>query len=139
MLRAACHCTAIRIEVATAPEWVVDCNCSLCRRYGALWAYYKGGGATLVRGEGETDAYVQGKRWFEFHRCKHCGCITHHTDLRVQPPRIRGVNARMMPWLDPKSVRLQHSDNGHTGFFWTRIPDLFQKGEQPPPESDGWR
>jgi hypothetical protein len=28
-------------------------------------------------------------------------------------------------------VRLQHTDNGHTGLFWTRSPDKFQPGEQP--------
>jgi hypothetical protein len=104
-----------------------------------LWAYYKGGGATLVRGEGETDVYTWGARRFGFHRCKHCGCVTHHTDLRSGAPRIRAVNVRMMPALDPKSVRLQHTDNGHSGFFWTRAPDTFQKGEQAPPDSDGWR
>ena len=41
--------------------------------------------------------------------------------------------------LDPASVRLQHTDNAHTGFFWTRAPDTFQPGEQSPVESDGSR
>ena len=34
-----CHCGAVRFEV-DAPEWVMDCNCSHCRLYGGLWAYY---------------------------------------------------------------------------------------------------
>ena len=25
-----------------APAWVLDCNCTICRRYGALWSYYRG-------------------------------------------------------------------------------------------------
>ena len=38
-MRGACHCEAVRFEIAEPPEWVLDCNCTLCRRYGALWAY----------------------------------------------------------------------------------------------------
>jgi hypothetical protein len=37
MIRAACHCTAVRFEIAEPPEWVLDCNCTICRRYGGLW------------------------------------------------------------------------------------------------------
>ena len=30
----------MRIEAPSAPEWVASCNCSICRRTGALVAYY---------------------------------------------------------------------------------------------------
>jgi hypothetical protein len=68
--------------------------------------------------------------------------MTHHTALDVDPPRIRAVNARMIPTLDPVSVRLQHTDNSHTGFFWTRPADKFEPGGEPkmePPGPDDWR
>jgi hypothetical protein len=142
MIKAACHCTAIRFAIARAPKWVVDCNCTLCRRYGALWAYCKTGDVVFVAGEGDTDAYEWGAGKFAFHRCKHCGCLTHHTALDVDPPRIRAVNARIIPTLDPTRVNLQHTDNGHTGFFWTRAPDKFEPGGEPtmaPPGSYDWR
>ena len=142
MIRAACHCTAVRMEIDRAPRRVVDCNCTLCRRYGALWAYYKPGEVVIVRGAEDTETYVWAKRRFAFHRCKHCGCLTHHTALDADPPRIRAVNARMIPTLDPASVRLQHTDNSHTGFFWTRTPDHFEPGGEPkmaPPSADDWR
>jgi len=58
MIEAACHCTAIRLDIARAPKRVVDCNCTLCRRYGALWAYYEPGEVVFVAGDGETDRYV---------------------------------------------------------------------------------
>jgi len=41
MIEASCHCGAVRIEVPSAPETVTSCNCSICRRYGVLWAYYQ--------------------------------------------------------------------------------------------------
>ena len=142
MIKAACHCTAVRFEIDEAPNRVVDCNCSLCRRYGALWAYYNPGKVRIVRGTEDTEAYVWSKREFAFHRCKVCGCTTHHTALGTDPPRIRAVNARMIPTLDPRVVRLQHTDNSHTGFFWTRAPDHFEPDGEPkmaPPGPDDWR
>ena len=35
---ASCHCGACILAVAVAPVEVTDCNCSICRRYGVLWA-----------------------------------------------------------------------------------------------------
>ena len=39
---AACHCKAISITVSHLPEYLNACQCSICRRYSAAWAYYKG-------------------------------------------------------------------------------------------------
>ena len=142
MIRAACHCTAVRFEIETAPVWAVDCNCTLCRRYGAIWAYYKPGEVKIVQGADDTVAYTWGDKALAFHHCKICGCLTHHTVVGSAPLHIRGVNARMMPTLDPTTVRLQQTDNSHTGFFWTKLTDKFQPGGQPmmpPPGPADWR
>jgi hypothetical protein len=44
----------------------VDCNCTLCRRYGAIWAYYKPGEVKIVQGGDSTVAYVWGNKWLAF-------------------------------------------------------------------------
>jgi len=142
MIRAACHCTAVRLEVADLPDWVLECNCTLCRRYGAIWAYPEAGKVKVVRGDDATETYVWGDRMLAFHRCKACGCVTHFAALDTSPPRIYGLNARMIPTLDPASVRLLQIDNGHSGFFWTRsanppLPSRHPKLERPGP--DDWR
>jgi hypothetical protein len=142
MIRAACHCTAVRLEVADLPDWVLDCNCTLCRRYGAIWAYPEAGKVKVVRGDDATETYVWGDRMLAFHRCKACGCVTHFAALDTSPPRIYGLNARMIPTLDPARVRLLQIDNGHSGFFWTRsanppLPSRHPKLERPGP--DDWR
>ena len=41
MLIATCHCAAVKVEVPRRPRRLTECNCSICRRYGTLWAYYK--------------------------------------------------------------------------------------------------
>jgi hypothetical protein len=142
MIRAACHCTAVRLEIAEAPSWILDCNCTLCRRYGALWAYYQPDEVKVVRGADATDTYLWGDKMLAFHRCKECGCIMHMIALDADPPRIYGINARMIPTLDPARVRLQQIDNGHTGFFWSKsdqppVPSRHPKME--PPGPDDWR
>jgi hypothetical protein len=142
MVRAACHCTAVRFEVTELPNWVLDCNCTLCRRYGAIWAYPEAGKVKFVSGADATDTYVWGDRELAFHRCKECGCVTHMTALDANPPRIYGINTRLIPTLDPASVRLRQKDNGHTGFFWTRSdasPESSQHPKMPPPGPDDWR
>ena len=80
MIRAACHCGAVRFEIAEPPEWVLDCNCTLCRRYGALWSYYHPpdhAKLLLKPDPAATEIYLWADRALAFHRCKICGCATH--------------------------------------------------------------
>ena len=39
MLHASCHCGAVQTEVSRKPQSLTECTCSICRRYGARWAY----------------------------------------------------------------------------------------------------
>jgi hypothetical protein len=92
---ASCHCGAVRLEVETPPKTVTDCNCSICRRYGALWAYYSLNQVRIAAASGATDTYSWDDRSIEFHRCKICGCITHWVSVDKNVDRM-GVNARLM-------------------------------------------
>ncbi len=95
MIVASCHCGAVSLEVAAAPVEVTDCNCSICRRYGVLWAYYPLADVRVVPEGVETDLYCWDDRSIAFHRCRVCGCVTHWAP--VGPGRDRmGVNARLM-------------------------------------------
>ncbi len=72
MIHGACHCGALTWRFDGTPEGATACNCTVCRRYGALWAYdYEGHGIGVA---GPTSAYVRGKA-IEFHFCRTCGCI----------------------------------------------------------------
>ena len=92
MIQASCHCGAVRLEIAQAPASVTDCNCSICRRMGTLWAYYA---PAQVRVEGATDIYMWDDKSIEFHRCKICGNVTHWAPVDPATNRM-GVNARLM-------------------------------------------
>lgn len=94
MIEGSCHCGAVRWRFAGEPEGATACNCTVCRRYGVLWAYgHEGEGITVT---GPTQKYVRGK-WVEFHFCPTCGCIAfwrgQHED--EQGRRRIAVNLRL--------------------------------------------
>ncbi len=143
MVQGACHCGAVRFALEAPPTWVLDCNCTLCRRYGALWAYLRGDGhVTLTRpptsGATETYAWLDGD--LAFHRCKTCGCISHMEAAKDDPPQIYGLNMRLLTGgLDPRSVRLLQIDNGHTGFFFTATDQTPLVSRHPVEAPHEWR
>lgn len=94
-VEASCHCGAIRLSLAQVPEALNACQCSICRRYGAHWAYYDPADVRIVAGDGETDVYLWGRRMTEFHRCRACGCITHWLPTDRARRRM-GINGRML-------------------------------------------
>jgi hypothetical protein len=94
VVRASCHCGAVVIEVDAAPSDLNECLCSICRRYGALWAYYEPE-QVRIGGAGGSDTYLWGDREIAFHRCRTCGCMTHWSDIDPAGVKI-GINARMM-------------------------------------------
>ena len=77
MLTGTCHCGAVRLEVPRRPRTLTDCNCSICRRYGVLWAYYKAPEVRVVAGPGATQSYSWGRKALRFVRCAACGCVMH--------------------------------------------------------------
>jgi hypothetical protein len=95
MIEASCHCGAVVPEVDSPAAEVNDCHCSICRRYGVLWAYYAPERVRVLPLELPTDVYAWGDRILEFHRCRNCGCVSHW--IAVDPGADRmGVNARLM-------------------------------------------
>ena len=109
MITGSCHCGAVHIVVAEAPASVTSCNCSICRRLGALWAYYRPAQVTITHAPGATDAYSWGDKDLAFRRCANCGCITHWEGL-VDPPVDRmGVNARLLE-VDLEAIPVKFND-----------------------------
>jgi hypothetical protein len=98
MIEAVCHCGAVRVAVPAPPEQVTDCNCSICRRLGARWAYYPASQVTIT-GSDATDTYVRhdGPNMGDLalHHCRTCGCTTHWSSLDPAVDRM-GVNTRLM-------------------------------------------
>jgi hypothetical protein len=113
MIGASCHCGEIALEIEAAPSEITNCNCSICRRYGVLWAYYSPK-QVRVQSMGErTDTYLWGDKMIAFHRCPNCGCVSHWAALDPAIDRM-GVNARLMSAEVLAAARVRHLDGAGT-------------------------
>jgi hypothetical protein len=94
MLLASCHCGAITITVSSKPAYLIDCNCSICRRNGALWALFDSGSVGVTGHLDELTAYVWGQRSIRTMHCRSCGCTTHWEAITPEAGNRIGVNMR---------------------------------------------
>lgn len=117
MLNGSCHCGAVTIEIPTKPMRATSCNCSLCRRLGALWAYYPWGTVQVAGHPEHTQSYIQGDKKLRTVRCVHCGCATHWEPLTPEPEATHGVNLNMFDPALAASVRVRRFDGADTWTF----------------------
>ena len=116
MLTASCHCGAVRLEIDRKPRQLTECNCSICRRYGARWAYYRRKSVrVLCCSPKALSAYSWGKNYLEFYHCQTCGCVVYHESTKKVGDETRiAVNARMMRPEDTASIRIRMLDGAST-------------------------
>ena len=93
---AACHCGRATIRLPRKPDYVNDCNCSLCTATGFQGIYFASDELVI---DGEFDRYVRSdmaEPCLAVLRCKTCGTPTHWTPLGEPPYERMGVNARLV-------------------------------------------
>ena len=89
-----CHCGNVSLKLSFVPNEVGECNCSICRRYAAAWAYFSPECVQVTMKE-KTTFYCWGDKEVEFHRCDSCGCLTHYVTTERCSETILAVNMRM--------------------------------------------
>jgi len=104
LLEGRCLCGDAGWTLTGDPGSITACNCTMCRRYGALWAYdyenerirMTGPTATFAR-RGKADPAL------EIHFCPSCGCLLSWRGLRPEEDGRRriAVNIRL---AEPKAV-----------------------------------
>lgn len=102
--KATCHCGAVSIKMHRPIRQLTRCNCSICRRYGALWAYQQRKAICVADEQNSLRSYVWGKGRLAFFHCSNCGCITHYenTDRRADGSDMSAVNMRNIE--DPRRI-----------------------------------
>jgi len=86
-----CHCGAVVITIEGDPVDAAECNCSICRRTGALWTYRSPRQVTVT---GAGTGYVQGDATLTLWHCATCGVTTHWTPCDPAYDRM-GINLRL--------------------------------------------
>lgn len=75
-----CHCGAVEFqkELENSLEDIRRCNCSLCRRKGAIIASVAVEKLKVTKGEGNLSLYQWNTKTANHFFCKTCGIYTHH-------------------------------------------------------------
>jgi hypothetical protein len=108
--RGSCHCGAVSYDVTMAPpEKAFACNCSICRRTGALLAFVPNEAFKLVTGETAMTDYQFGKKSIHHQFCTTCGvrAFAHGTD---GTKAMVAINMRCLAGLDAANLPVEMFD-----------------------------
>lgn len=99
--RASCHCGSVVLELSL-PQGLVDprrCDCSMCRRRGAIVASVPLDGITIIKGEDKLSLYQFNTHTAKHYFCSVCGIYTHHQ--RRSHPEQYGFNVACLEGVNP--------------------------------------
>lgn len=99
--RASCHCGAVVLEL-DLPDGIVNprrCDCSICRRKGAIVASVPLAGIMIIQGEDALTKYAFNTHTAKHFFCSRCGIYTHHQ--RRSNPEEYGFNVGCLEGVNP--------------------------------------
>jgi hypothetical protein len=102
--KSTCHCGAVELEIKL-PDGIVDarrCNCSICRRKGAMVGSVPLSGLKIVSGQDKLMLYQFDSKEAEHYFCSICGIYTHHR--RRSNPNQYGINLGCLVGVDPALI-----------------------------------
>lgn len=121
--RGSCHCGNVVFEYEHVEGLAVECNCSICRRKGALWQAVKDEHFRILSGQNDLVLYQFGTRTAKHFFCKRCGVST-FSNPRLAPDRW-AVNLRCVDEVDLRTLRITQFD----GQNWEQSAQAFMKAK----------
>ena len=87
-----CHCGAIEAEINATDNLVkiLRCNCSLCKRKGAVMSMVKNEDFKIIKGADKLKLYQFHTKVAKHYFCSICGIYTHHNPRSA--PAMTGFN-----------------------------------------------
>ena len=128
MANLSCSCGAVRIEIRRRPDHINACNCTLCRKSGARWAYFHPEDVTV---HGETVGHRRADKPVpaaEIRFCGLCGSTTHFVLTEDAIVRFGNTQTGVNMWLaeerDLAGVEVRYPDGrawpGHGPFAYVK-------------------
>ncbi|NQZ32686.1 MAG: GFA family protein [Oceanospirillaceae bacterium] len=109
---ATCHCASVQLEL-DLPVGLVDvrrCDCSLCRRRGAIVASVPLAGITIIKGGDVLGLYQFNTKTAKHYFCTKCGIYTHHQ--RRSNPAQFAFNVACLEGINPLKIPQVHTYDG---------------------------
>lgn len=103
--KGSCHCGAVQFEIQNQSqlENLKRCDCSLCRKKGAIMATAKLEDLVVTKGEDKLSLYQWNTKTARHNFCSICGIYTHH-QRRVAPDEF-GFNVACIEGVDMESFQ----------------------------------
>ena len=124
MLKLSCLCGQIRAELSKRPDFIHECNCTLCSKTGARWGYFH---PSEVSVDGNAKGYCREDKEdpaAEIRFCKNCGSTTHFNLTASAVSKfgntMMGVNMLLADERDLAGVELRFPD----GQAWAGAGEL---------------
>jgi|TARA_X000001036_G_C20602304_1_gene775450 hypothetical protein len=100
MKKLKCHCGSVEAEI-NAPDIVekfLKCNCSICKRKGAIMSMVKNQDFKITKGENFLKLYQFHSKVAKHYFCSKCGIYTHHNPRAN--PAMTGFNVGCVDEID---------------------------------------
>jgi hypothetical protein len=106
-----CHCRRVTFEVDAKLDYAFECNCSLCRRKGALWHGVPDSQLRILTGESDLGLYQFNTKTAKHYFCSQCG-VSPFSRPRIDPSKWV-VNVRCVDGVDLTSLAIRSFDGEH--------------------------
>jgi len=110
LYRGSCHCGSVKFEIEGEVTSALSCNCSICRRKGALLAFFPRTSMKLTAADDAMADYMFNKHVIHHRFCKTCGIHPFGEGVDPQGNAVVAVNLNCLEDVDLASLPVQHYD-----------------------------
>tara|TARA_B100001989_G_scaffold66534_1_gene45036 strand:- start:170 stop:535 length:366 start_codon:yes stop_codon:yes gene_type:complete len=100
MRKLKCHCGEVEAEINVSDQLLktIRCNCSICKRKGAIMSMVKNEDFKITKGKNSLKMYQFHSKTAKHFFCSNCGIYTHHNP-RINPA-LTGFNVGCIDEID---------------------------------------
>ncbi|PKO88476.1 MAG: aldehyde-activating protein [Betaproteobacteria bacterium HGW-Betaproteobacteria-12] len=108
--KGSCHCGQVAFEVDGELNGVVDCNCSICSRKGALLWFVPRAKLRLLTPEENLATYTFNKQVIQHRFCRRCGIHPFGEGIAPSGESMAAINVRCLEAVDWSTLPIRHFD-----------------------------
>ena len=105
-----CHCGNVKYEVEADLKEVLEGNCSICKRTGALLAFVGADKFKLKSGDQKLTDYQFNKKNIHHLFCPTCGVRSFARGAKPDGTQMVAINARCLEGVDATKLPVKHFD-----------------------------
>lgn len=109
-MKGSCHCGKIHFETDGTPEEVMECNCSICSRKGALMWFIPRDHLSLLSDPEAMSTYTFNKHVIKHYFCPDCGLHPFGEARDPNGNHMAAINVRCLEDIDLSSLVVQQFD-----------------------------